>query len=129
MTHLKVTNIDNKKTGEPDYTEWADIPGKRWCDGTSYTVTGLENGSTYTFGVRGINDGGYGSSGPEFPFAIPQPPAPDAPQSLTVSAGNGEVTLNLDGTFEWWSPLSDMSTARARMVAVLGADGSTVTEQ
>ena len=89
----------HKKTGEPDYIEWADIPGSDGAT-TSYTVTGLENGSTYTFGVRGVNDGGHGSGGSEFPFATPQPPAPGAPQSLTASAGNGEVTLN------WTAPSS-----------------------
>ena len=89
----------HKKTGDADYIEWKDIPGSD-SSTTSYTVTGLENGSTYTFGVRGINDGGYGLGGFEFPFAIPQPPAPGAPQSLTASAGNGEVTLT------WRAPSS-----------------------
>ena len=89
----------HKKTGDVDWIEWQDIAGS---DGstTSYIVTGLENGSTYTFDVRGVNDGGFGTGSPDFPVATPQPPPPGAPQNLTATAGDREVTL------AWTAPSS-----------------------
>ena len=89
----------HKKTGDADYIEWADITGSDGAT-TSYTVTGFENGSTYTFDVRGVNDGGFGSGSSDFPAATPQPPPPSAPQNLGAAAGDSEVTLT------WTTPSS-----------------------
>ncbi len=89
----------HKKTGDPDYIEWADITGSDGAT-TSYTVTGLENGSTYTFEVRGVNDGGFGTGSSDFPAATPQPPPPGAPQDLGAGADDTEVTLT------WTAPSS-----------------------
>ena len=73
---------------------------------TSHTVTGLNNGQTYTFQVRAVNDlgkgevatlqatpspstGGGGGSGP-------QETVPSAPRNLLADATEGAVTLSWD---------------------------------
>ncbi len=56
---------------------------------TTYTATGLENGTGYTFEVRAANSAGDGAAATA--AAIPDV-KPDAP-SLTVEVGDTEVTL------------------------------------
>ena len=56
-------------------------------------MTGLSNGTAYTFQVRAVNAGGSARVSNE-PTATPQPPAvPDAITGLVASGGNGQVTL------------------------------------
>ena len=91
---------------EPDggvHTDWTDIPDGpdpdvSASDERRYTVTGLTNGSKYTFDVRAVTEGGAG----EAPRAVATPAgAPDAPASLTATEGDGEVVL------EWTAPEDD----------------------
>ena len=59
---------------------------------TSTTVTGLNNGQSYTFRVRAVNSAGAsGASGSR--SATPQATEPDAPESLSFTPGDGQVTL------------------------------------
>ena len=81
-----------------DTDTWTDVGNV-----TSRTVTGLSNGTEYTFEVRASNDVGAGAaSGP-----VSETPArlPDAPTGLTAVAGNGEVTLT------WTAPLDKGGSA------------------
>jgi predicted phage tail protein len=66
---------------------------------TSYTVTGLANGSTYYFTVEAVNVQGPGTASGEVP-AVPVT-VPGAPVGLTVAPGDAKVTL------VWNSPASD----------------------
>jgi len=63
--------------------------------GLSYTHTGLTNGATYFYKVRGISAAGSGPLSNEV-SAKPAPPAPapTAAPTLSGAAGNAQVTLN-----------------------------------
>lgn len=72
---------------------------------TSYTATGLSNGTTYYFTIEAVN--ANGSSIPSAQVAAtPEPPAPSAttpsaPQSLSATPGDAQVSL------AWEPPSSD----------------------
>ena len=70
---------------------------------TTHTVTGLENGTEYTFVVRAVVGdlmGAESSPAMATPMAPVPPVAPSAPQDLTATAGNEQVTL------AWTAPAS-----------------------
>ena len=48
-----------KKTGSGSYGSWSNIPGSG-ATTTGHTVTGLTNGTTYTFAVRAVSSAGNG---------------------------------------------------------------------
>ncbi len=110
-----------KKAGYIDYGDWTPIPDS---DGTttSHTVTGLENGTIYTWEVRGVNRGGDGVSSVDFPTAKPLPPRPGIPQTLTATAGDTQVTLAwttpIDG-----APSTGTPTVRATTAGRRGTSG------
>ena len=67
---------------------------------TSTTVMGLNNGQTYTFRVRAVNSAGAsGASGSQ--SATPTTTEPEAPESLSFTPGDGQVTLR------WRAPTND----------------------
>lgn len=70
--------------------------------GTSYTVTGLSDGTTYYFLVIAVNDAGISSRGPSDEVsATPAATGPGPPKRLTAAPGNSHVTLS------WAAPASD----------------------
>ncbi|MHB8488854.1 MAG: fibronectin type III domain-containing protein [Candidatus Dormibacteria bacterium] len=75
-----------------------------WGTATSATVTGLTDGTTYTFGVAAINafgTGAAGTSGANNPYTQ----TPGAPTAVTGTAGNGQATVS------WTAPSSDGGSA------------------
>ncbi len=88
-----------RKTGAGDYGNWTDIGGSG-ASTDSYRVTGLTNGTVYTFGVRAKNVGGNGAAATVIATTLPA-----APTSLWPDPGNGEVTLS------WTDPDSDTITS------------------
>ena len=71
--------------------------------GTSYTVTGLKNGTTYYFTADAVNDAKLHSAPSAEASATPVAPvtAPGAPAGLTATAGDARVSLS------WKAPGSD----------------------
>ncbi|MEZ5205017.1 MAG: fibronectin type III domain-containing protein [Acidimicrobiales bacterium] len=67
---------------------------------TSQTITGLTNGTTYTFKVKATNAAGSGTDSASSPPLTPSGP-PAAPTDVTGTAGDGQVTLS------WVAPTSD----------------------
>jgi predicted acyl esterase len=63
---------------------------------TTQTVTGLANGTTYTFTVAATNAVGAGAASAASPPLLVG--APGAPGFLTVTPGNQQATL------KWWAP-------------------------
>jgi chitodextrinase len=75
--------------------------------GTSFTVTGLTDGTTYAFTVDAVNDAELHSTQSAPASATPVAPvtAPGAPSGLTASAGNAQVSLS------WRAPSADGGAA------------------
>ena len=74
------------------------------ANATSYTVTGLTNGTSYYFEVRAVNNADESEPSNEV-LGIPQPiTTPDKPRAPQVSSGNGRVFV------QWLAPLRDGGT-------------------
>ena len=94
------------------WKETASLPftaGDAWTDlagaATGHTVTGLANGTSYSFELRAVNISG---AGPAASTAGTPAPMPKAPAGLSASVGNGRVTLS-------WSHPADPPVTRYRL--------------
>ena len=83
------------KTSTRDSATWDVITGAG-ATTTTHTVTGLDNGSEYSFKVRAVNSGGDGIA-TDWVTATPvlstPAVAPVAPTGLSATAGNRQVAL------------------------------------
>ncbi len=94
-----------------DYTATSS-PGSFTCttSGTGCTVTGLTNGTAYTFTVTARNT--YGSSIASTASASVRPGAvPGAPQSVSATAGNAQASVS------WTAPVSNTPATTSYTVA------------
>ena len=87
-----------QQRGRGSWGEWQDVPGSTGST-TSHTVTGLANGETYRFQVRGVYElaaGSYRAGAVSFSRQVTLPDVPDSPVDLEAEEGDGQVTLTWD---------------------------------
>ena len=77
-----------QKAGDSAYGSWTDIAST--ATSVTHTVTGLTNGTSYSFIVRAVNGAGNGSDSDEV-TVVPGVPVKPA---LSVVAGDGSVVLS-----------------------------------
>ena len=95
-----------QKTGNGPFGTWMNIPnsGVTGLNATSYTVTGLTNGTSYYFKLRAVNNADESAASNEA-LGIPQPiTTPDKPRGGQLSSGEGKVIV------QWIEPLRDGGT-------------------
>ena len=89
-------HVVERRTGSTG--TWSTVTHSAAITGTNYTVTGLTNGTTYSFRVSAINSVGTGAMS-NVASATPAAAA-GAPSSLRATPGNGQVALS------WSAPSS-----------------------
>ena len=102
-----------RKEGSGSYGAWVDVPDSG-ATTTSHTVTGLTNGTAYSFKIRAVNAGGNGPASDEV-TATPMAP-PLKPTGVTATAGHAQVALS------WNNP--DNATISKWQYQQKQADGS-----
>ena len=78
---------------------WLTLNSNTWSTSTSQSVTGLTNGTSYSFRVAAVNSsstGSYSATASATPALVP----PGQPTSLVATSGNGQVSLS------WVAPSS-----------------------
>ncbi len=75
-------------------TIFTDIPNSAHgeTNATGYTVTGLTNGTEYTFALRAVNASGNSTASPD----VTATPLWPAPENLAAAPGDGQVMLTWD---------------------------------
>ncbi len=123
-----------KRSGSGSWSGWSTVTG--YSSARTKTVTGLTNGTVYTFEVRAKNGVGYGPAASK--SATPAGVA-GTPGSLSASAGDGQVRLSWtaastngssiywyecrrrrgSGSWSSWSTVAGYSSARTKTVTGL----------
>ena len=122
-----------RKKGSGAWGGWTDIPGSG-SSTTTHTVSGLDNGSEYSFQVRAVNNGGNGVASPtveETPRALSAP-------VISGQAGDRSVILSWEDIAGeeitgWWYQYKSAGAwggniavaANARSVVVRGLSNDT----
>ena len=110
-----------RKTDTGTYGSWTDIPNSGDTT-TSYTVTGLTNGTQYTFGVRAVNAGGNGAASTV--TATPAP-VPAAPTNLEAEVRDRRIGLTWDDPGDSTIDEYEYSTDGGSFSVISGSDDTT----
>jgi len=81
---------------------------------TTYTDTGLTNGTKYFYVVAAANSAGDSGNSPEV-NATPSVPVPGAPANVAANAGNAKVTLT-------WSAVTNATSYHVKRSTTSGAE-------
>jgi RHS repeat-associated protein len=96
-------------------------PNSVAAPGTTSTITGLTNGTTYYFVVTGVNTVGEGDPSSEVSASPQSPPTPPAaPTGLAAVAGTSKATLT-------WNPSSGATSYTVKYGTVPGTYPNSVT--
>ena len=87
ITRYQLVHYSGARPSQPS---WSDISGSG-AGTTSHEVTGLTNGTAYTFELRAKATDAHGDSS-----AVTATPVPAAPANLNAAGGDGKVTLTWD---------------------------------
>ena len=101
---------------------WLTLNSNTWSTSTSQSVTGLINGTSYSFRVAAINSSATGSYSASATAVPKDPNLPAAPSTLTASPGDGQTVLQ-------WSPVASpyLNGYRIEYSSNLGSSWWTVT--
>ena len=103
---------------------WQDIPGSGAAT-TSYTVTGLTNGQSYTFKVRAVNSVGEGAEA-----TATATPAAAADNTVPIPGGGGAITVSGVGqnalTLAWIKATDNTSAQTALKYYVYRSAGNNI---
>ncbi len=91
--------------------------GSQACPTTTCTITGLTNGTTYTFTVLATNEVGDSPESAASAEATPDV-RPEAPAAPTVEFGDGELTL------DWSEPVNEGTPISTYDVQISPSDGA-----
>ena len=98
---------DNGSKSGPAYAfgiqNWTDIPGSGAAT-TSHTVSGLTNGTEYTFRIRAVNASGNGEASDSVDTTPAGPPL--APADFTATGGDMSATLEWEAVDANGSPIT-----------------------
>ena len=98
---------DNGSKSGPAYAfgiqNWTDIPGSGAAT-TSHTVSGLTNGTKYTFRIRAVNASGNGEASDSVDTTPAGPPF--APADFTATGGDMSATLEWEAVDANGSPIT-----------------------
>ena len=110
-----------RKTDTGTYGSWTDIPNSGDTT-TSYNVTGLTNGTQYTFEVRAVNAGGNGAAS-----SVTATPAlaPTAPTNLEAEVGDRRIGLTWDDPGDSTIDEYEYSTDGGSFSVISGSDDTT----
>lgn len=105
-------------TSADSYATYGAYQTSSWTSGTSFTITGLTNGTLYKIKIKAVNALGEGAESAEIgPFKPNTVPSTPAPPTLTP----GDAT----DTFTWVAPASNGSTITKYGYQVSTDNGST----
>ena len=102
MVGLDITGYEYALSTSPDnnnnYSSYGSYLAASWSSGTTFTITGLTNGTYYKIKLRAVNSLGKGQESAVIGPFLPRT-TPGLPVFSSASSGNGTYTLN------WTAPV------------------------
>ena len=114
-----------QKEGSGTFGSWMTIPTSGYGQAytTGYTVTGLDNGKTYTFRIRAVDEAGDSNASNQDSAST----LPAALVNLVAAASDGQVTLSWDDPGNNSITKYQYSTDGGTNFADIGGSGATTT--